>query len=83
MITNQQFIDYSPRTQYLFMEAETYLSDCQILRDLLFPISNQKDIFFRNYKNVNFCFTSADPNEICLSLTSLFSKIVEEHAPLK
>ena len=64
------------------MEIKTGLTNCQILRDLLFPISNQKNIFFRNYKkfdetklltdlkNVNFCFTSVDPNENYLSLTN-------------
>ena len=54
-----------------------------------------KIIFFRNYKrfdttkflsdlkNTNFSFTSADPNESYLFLTTSFSKIVEKHVPLK
>ena len=65
------------------------------LVDLLFPVSNQKLYFFRNYKkfdetkfladlkNTNFSFTSADPNENYLFLTNSFSKIVEKHVPLK
>ena len=54
-----------------------------------------KIIFFRNYKNldetkfladlknINFSFTSANPNENYLFLTNSFSKIVEKHVPLK
>ena len=65
------------------------------LVDLLFPVSNQKLYFFRNYKkfdetkfladlkNTNFSFTSADLNENYLFLTNSFSKIVEKHVPLK
>ena len=54
-----------------------------------------KTIFFRNHKkfdetkiladlkNTNFSFTSPDPNENYLFLTTSFSKIVEKHLPLK
>ena len=49
-----------------------------------------KIIFFRDYKkfdetkkNLNFSFTSTDPNENYIFFTNSFSKIVKKRVPLK
>ena len=79
--------------------AETGLRDCDKLISIFMrsfvSCLKPKIILFRNYKksdetkflsdlkNINFSFTSANPNENYLFLTNSFSKTVEKHVPLK